>query len=78
MLGTASESVYCPNKLGVGMIPISTGNLANTILQLSGTGINNQLNFNVSNGSTNNKNWSLGPNGSTFYIYTLEQIQLMR
>jgi hypothetical protein len=40
-------------------------------LHISGTGVNNQLYMTASNAATDGKNWAFGPNGNTFYAYTV-------
>ena len=60
-------------------IQTSTGNLGigtttphtQARLHIAGDGTQNQVQFSVLNGALDNKNWAMGPNGNTFYMYTL-------
>jgi hypothetical protein len=54
-----------------GYVGIGTTALhSQAILTLSGPNLQNQLHIDNRSGGTDGKNWAMGPNGNTFYIYT--------
>jgi cytoskeletal protein CcmA (bactofilin family) len=62
--GTLTSAICCAG------VNASTMRVAGqTVFQVAGAGVNNQMMFTVTDGTADAKNWAFGPNGNTFYGY---------
>jgi hypothetical protein len=57
--------------VGIGTTSIFKHTSAATLLHVSGSGTDNQIVNSVSNGALDEKHWGFGPNGTSYYIYTI-------
>jgi hypothetical protein len=69
--GTSGLKITSNGSVGIGTSTIRSTAWAQTLLQVSGAGLNNQFLHTVSDGATNEKHWGIGPNGTGYYIYLM-------